>query len=43
MPIATLADGLFAAQLGIDFMAISDDLTALRDGLDLALRRMELQ
>ena len=43
MPIATLADGMFAAQLGIDFMAISDDLTALRDGLDLALRRMELQ
>ena len=43
MPIATPADGKFAAQLGINFMAITDDLTALRDGLDLALRRMEMQ
>lgn len=43
MPIASLSDGQFAAQLGINFMAITDDLTALRDGLDLALQRMEMQ
>ncbi len=41
MPIATRADGQFAAQLGIDFIAITDDLTALHDGLDLSFRRME--
>jgi len=41
MPIATRADSQFAAQLGVDFMAITDDLTALHDGLDLSFRRME--
>jgi 2-keto-3-deoxy-L-rhamnonate aldolase RhmA len=41
MPIATAADRRFAAQQGIDFIAITDDLTALHDGLELALRRME--
>ena len=41
MPIATAADRWFAVQQGVDFIAITDDLTALHDGLELALRRME--
>jgi 2-dehydro-3-deoxyglucarate aldolase/4-hydroxy-2-oxoheptanedioate aldolase len=42
MPVASLADRTFATQLGVAFIAISDDMTALRDGLEVALHRMEL-
>jgi len=40
MPIAISADGRFAAQQGIDFIVITDDLTALHAGLELAPRCM---
>jgi 2-keto-3-deoxy-L-rhamnonate aldolase RhmA len=40
MPIANNADREFATSLGVAFMAITDDTTALRDGFEVALRRM---
>jgi 2-dehydro-3-deoxyglucarate aldolase/4-hydroxy-2-oxoheptanedioate aldolase len=40
MPVASAGDRAFATGLGAAFMAISDDLTALRDGLEAALLRM---
>jgi 2-dehydro-3-deoxyglucarate aldolase/4-hydroxy-2-oxoheptanedioate aldolase len=43
MPVASLNDRTFATELGVAFVAISDDLTALRDGLEAALHRMELR
>jgi 2-dehydro-3-deoxyglucarate aldolase/4-hydroxy-2-oxoheptanedioate aldolase len=40
MPIANRADLEFAISLGVAFMAITDDTAALRDGFEVALRRM---
>lgn len=40
MPIASIADREFATSLGVSFMAITDDAAALRDGFELALKRM---
>jgi 2-dehydro-3-deoxyglucarate aldolase len=42
MPVASSGDRAFATELGVAFMAISDDMTALRDGLEVALHRMEI-
>ncbi|MFO0991253.1 MAG: aldolase/citrate lyase family protein [Hyphomicrobiales bacterium] len=42
MPVASLGDREFATELGAAFMAIGDDLTALRDGFEVALHRMGL-
>ena len=42
MPVASASDREFATELGAAFMAIGDDLTALRDGLEAALHRMGL-
>ena len=42
MPVASPDDRAFATELGVAFMAVSDDLTALRDGLEAALHRMGL-
>jgi 2-dehydro-3-deoxyglucarate aldolase len=41
MPVASREDKDFAVQRGISFIAISDDLTALREGLEMAVRRMD--
>jgi 2-dehydro-3-deoxyglucarate aldolase len=40
MPIANSADREFAVSLGVAFMAITDDTAALRDGFDVAMRRI---
>lgn len=42
MPITSPGDRELAGKLGVSFMAISDDVTALRDGLEAAMHRMEL-
>jgi 2-dehydro-3-deoxyglucarate aldolase len=41
MPIANNAGCEFATSLGAAFMAITDDRAALRDGFEMALRRMD--
>jgi 2-keto-3-deoxy-L-rhamnonate aldolase RhmA len=41
MPIASREDRDFACGLGIAFMAITDERTALRDGLEANLRNLE--
>jgi 2-dehydro-3-deoxyglucarate aldolase len=43
MPISSLGDRTLAGKLEVAFMAISDDVTALRDGLEAAMHRMELR
>lgn len=41
MPIASREDRDFAGGLGISFMAITDERTALRDGLEATLRHLD--
>jgi 2-dehydro-3-deoxyglucarate aldolase len=41
MPIASREDRDFACGLGISFMAITDERTALRDGLEATLRHLD--
>jgi 2-dehydro-3-deoxyglucarate aldolase/4-hydroxy-2-oxoheptanedioate aldolase len=41
MPIASREDRDFASGLGISFMAITDERTALRDGLEATLRHLD--
>ena len=41
MPIASREDRDFATALGISFMAITDERTALRDGMEASLRNLD--